>query len=392
MPTAFRLETRSARKQLKERPEPYYRELRRGLHIGYRRGATGGSWLLREHRGDRFVKRRLGVADDDAPSDGVSVLSWEEACAAALGADRPTVTKPSKYTVAEAAQEYFDTRRATNPHDRFTWAKFIEPKLGTRAVNDLTTRDLERWLAEQVPATDDRDERRAHRATANRRWSVLRAILNSAHRKDKVRVPRTDAWRDVQAFPKVDAPRKVVLASGEHAVRLLDALEPKARALATGALYTGCRVGELLALRAADVADGRVHVRHSKSGKARHVPLSKPGRAFFARQTADKAPDALVFGIVDTPSERVALSRKMRAACAAVKIVPAVTFHDLRRSYGSLMLNSGAPMEALKDLLGHADMRMTARVYAHMGDETLQRAVDEHLPSFESKFTKKGRK
>src|SRR5215469_6545162 len=216
MPTAFRLETRSARKQLKERPEPYYRELRRGLHIGYRRGRTGGSWLIREHRGDRFVKRRLGAADDDAPSDGVSVLSWEEACAAALGADRPTVTKPSKYTVAEAAQEYFDTRRPTNPHDPFTWAKFIEPKLGTRAVNDLTTRDLERWLAEQVPATDDREQRRAHRATANRRWSVLRAILNSAHRKDKVRVPRTDAWRDVQAFPKVDAPRKVVLASGEH--------------------------------------------------------------------------------------------------------------------------------------------------------------------------------
>jgi integrase len=338
------------------------------------------------------VKRRLGAADDDAPSDGVSVLSWEEACAAALGAERPTVTKPSKYTVAEAAQEYFDTRRATNPHDPYTWVKFIEPKLGTRAVNDLTTRDLERWLAEQVPATDDRDERRAHRATANRRWSVLRAILNSAHRKDKVRVPRTDAWRDVQAFPKVDAPRKVVLASGEDAVRLLDALEPTARALATGALYTGCRVGELLALRAADVADGRVHVRHSKSGKARHVPLSKPGRVFFAQQIAGKTPDALAFGIVDTPSERVALSRRMRAACVIAKIVPAVTFHDLRRSYGSLMLNSGAPMEVLKDLLGHADMRMTARVYAHMGNETLQRAVDEHLPSFEPKLTKKRRK
>jgi integrase len=175
-------------------------------------------------------------------------------------------------------------------------------------------------------------------------------------------------------------------------MRLLDALEPKARALATGALYTGCRVGELLALRAADVADGRVHVRHSKSGRARHVPLSKPGRAFFAQQTADKAPDALIFGIVDTPSERVALSRKMRAACVAAKIAPAVRFHDLRRSYGSLMLNNGAPMEALKDLLGHADMRMTARVYAHMGDETLQRTVDQHLPSFTTQPTRKRRR
>jgi integrase len=388
MPTAFRLETRNARSKLGEREEPYYRELRRGLHIGYRRGRTGGSWLLREHRGDRFVKRRLGAADDTVPSDGVSVLSWEEACAAALGADRPTITKPGKYTVAEAAQEYFETRRAVTQHDRFTWAKFIEPKLGARPINDLTTRDLERWLAEQVPATDNREELRARRATANRRWSVLRAILNSAHRKDKVRVPRADAWRDVQAFAKVDAPRKVVLASGKEALRLLDALEPDVRALATGALYTGCRLGELLALRAADVVEGRVHVRHSKSGKDRHVPLSKPGAEFFAQRTAGRAADALVFGIVDTPSKRVALSRRMHAANEVAKITPRVTFHDLRRSYGSLMLNSGAPMEALKDLLGHADMRMTSRVYAHMVDDTLQRTVEEHLPRFSPKPTR----
>lgn len=74
-------------------------------------------------------------------------------------------------------------------------------------MSQLTTGDLEKWLAAQVPKTDDKEERRAAQATANRRWNVLRAILNSAFRKDQVRVPSDGAWRRVRAFAKVDRPR-----------------------------------------------------------------------------------------------------------------------------------------------------------------------------------------
>jgi integrase len=71
----------------------------------------------------------------------------------------------------------------------------------------------------------------------------------------------------------------------------------------------------------------------------------------------------------------------MRAACAAAKIEPPAVFHDLRRSYGSLLLNSGASADAIQELLGHADLRMTRRAYAHIADKTLQKAVKK-LPSF----------
>jgi len=385
----YSLATKTSRKKLAPREEPYYYELRRGLRLGYRRGKTAGSWLLRESRGDHFVKRRLGLADDDAPSDGVSVLSFEEAQAIARGENRPTVTKPGKYTVAEAADEYFATRTAVTVHDRHTWTKFIEPKLGSKAIADLTTRDLERWLAEQAPPTDDREALRAKRATANRRWTVLRAILNSAHRKDRARIPNAEAWRAVQPFQNTDRPRKVTLPDAAAAGRLLGELEPKLRALARGALFTGCRLGELLALRVADVADGRVHILHSKSGKPRHIPLSAAGVTFFGQQTAGQGAQALVFDLADTPGLRVAISRAMRAACTAAKIAPAVVFHDLRRSYGSLLLNSGAPMETIRELLGHADMRMTSRTYAHLSGDTLQRTVELHLPSFAVKQKKR---
>ncbi|MGH8258600.1 MAG: tyrosine-type recombinase/integrase, partial [Steroidobacteraceae bacterium] len=76
------------------------------------------------------------------------------------------------------------------------------------------------------------------------------------------------------------------------------------------------------------------------------------------------------------------ISRGMRAACAAAAITPPAKFHDLRRSYGSLLLNSGAPAHVVQELLGHADLRTTRRAYAHLADATLKREVDAHLPSF----------
>jgi hypothetical protein len=81
------------------------------------------------------------------------------------------------------------------------------PDLGEHSVSELTTGDLEKWLAAQIPHSDDNDKRRAAQATANRRWNVLRAILNSAFRKDPVRVPSDGVWRRVRAFQKADRPR-----------------------------------------------------------------------------------------------------------------------------------------------------------------------------------------
>jgi hypothetical protein len=56
------------------------------LHLGYRRG-----------------------------TDGVSVLTWNEAQQLAVGCERPTITKPSKLTVRDAPNVYFKTRAATAP-------------------------------------------------------------------------------------------------------------------------------------------------------------------------------------------------------------------------------------------------------------------------------------
>jgi integrase len=389
MATALRLQTREARRKLAARDRPYYVELRRGLALGYRKGTDGGSWLMREYRGNRYMKRRIGAADDETPADGLSVLSWADAQAQALGSDRPTITTPGKLLVREAWDDYCRTRATPlDERERVTWMQFIDPVLGGKAVAEMTAGDLERWLAAQVTKysgrrkngeTDPRELRRRAQDTANRRFNLLRAVLNSAYRKDPARVPSADAWRRVQSYQGVGRPRLRVLAVDE-ARRLLNALPPALRTLARGALYSGLRFGELQALTVADMdtTAGQLRVQHSKSGRPRDVPLSREGVAFFEEAMAGKASSALIF----EPIPRISVSRLMRAACTDAKITPAATFHDLRRSYGSLLLNAGTPADVVQELLGHADLRSTRAAYAHLLKSTLRKHVNKHLPDF----------
>jgi integrase len=170
----------------------------------------------------------------------------------------------------------------------------------------------------------------------------------------------------------------------DEAMRLLAALPPDVSVLARGALYTGMRLGELTALKVEDVSGSTVTVQHGKGrggGKMRVIPLTEEGHEFFAGLCEGKKRTDAVF----VPVYRVKLSRAFAEACKEAKIDPPVTMHDMRRSYGSLLINSGAPADIIQELLGHADLRMTRRVYAHLLQGTLKAAVDKHLPSFTGK-------
>ena len=170
----------------------------------------------------------------------------------------------------------------------------------------------------------------------------------------------------MRPFRGVDMPRTRFL-SVEEAKRLLNVIPDDFRQLAHGSLYTGLRHGELIALLVSDVTERQVRVRLSKSGKPRSVPLNDEGGEFFDRMTSGKRGDELVFARTDgVPWYRMQASRYMKDACAAAKIEPPVTFHDLRRSYASLLINRGTDAEIIKELLGHADLRMTLRTYAHL--------------------------
>src|SRR4051812_19535613 len=79
-----RLDSRTARAKLAVSKKPYYRQIDQGRHIGYYKGARGGSWVARRFLGaGKYEERKLGVADDVRDADGVEVLSFNQAQTAA---------------------------------------------------------------------------------------------------------------------------------------------------------------------------------------------------------------------------------------------------------------------------------------------------------------------
>jgi integrase len=401
-----RLETRQARLKLTIRSEPYWRAITEGCHLGYYKGARGGSWIAR-HRSLQggYLKRRLGAADDITDSDGVAFLNYKQAQDAAVawftGASGPRRADP--YTLAMALDEYLaDYQRRGGKALRTTEISadaFVRPRLGETPIGELTAKIIRGWhaqLAEAAPRlrtrktagkqkvreidAGDPEAARRRRATANRVLTVLKAALNHAFREGKI--GSDEAWRRVKPFREADA-AKVRYLDPAEAQRLVSAADPAFRPLVQAALLTGCRYGEITGFRVADFdrIAGTVTVSAAKSGKPRHVVLTEDGIALFAAHTANKSGMALVFVKPDGKAwGKSHQHRPVREACQGAKIEPAASFHVLRHTYATLLLRAGAPLPVIAANLGHADTRMTERHYAHLAPSYVADVIRATMP------------
>jgi integrase len=393
-----RLDTRTARLRLAPRREPYWRNIQEGRAIGYRRASGGksGTWVARHYDPTAATARQyraLGSADDFMDADGADTLAFAQAQDHArnwfteLARAGGKVTAP--ITVREAIREYVTDYTARGGKALAATKAGIDahilPKLGDRKVAELTPAVLRAWhrglataparlrtkagggaATVRVVSADDADGHRARRASANRLLTVLKAALNLAFREGKV--PSDDAWRRVPPFPKVDA-ATIRYLTDDEATRLMNACAADLRAIVTAALLTGCRYGELTALRPGDVdPDASVlTVRASKGGAARHIVLTDQAARFFSELCHGKKPNDLLLVREDGgawgKSEQF---RPLRAACAAARIAPAVSFHILRHTHASRLAMKGVPLAVIAAQLGHADLKMTSKHYAHL--------------------------
>lgn len=410
------LTTKAARERLAVRHQSYWRGIEAGAAMGYRKGSTGGVWLVRiadATAGGGYRQVALGRADDALKADGLEVFDYRQAeakarewitrhhrVAAGFEPEEPAVPA-APYTMSDAIADYLadyaarggkalgTTRQAADAH--------ILPELGKLPVGRLTRDKIKIWhrslaasparlraKAGQIrhrTVSDDPDEARRRRSTANRVLTILKAALNYARAEGKVTCP-ADAWTAAKPFREADK-AKVRYLLDDETVRLVNACSADFRDLVTAALLSGARYGELAAMRVADFDPqaGTVTIGHSKSGKARHVVLTDEGRKIFEQMAAGKPGSALLFErdrVVRQATrgelaeiERGAWSksdqfRLIREACVMARITPAVSFHELRHSYGSRLARAGVPMGVIAAQLGHSDTRMTERHYAHL--------------------------
>jgi integrase len=132
-----------------------------------------------------------------------------------------------------------------------------------------------------------------------------------------------------------------------------------------------------------DPLSNTVALTHTKGGRDRRVPLTDEGARFFLALTISRPATDVIFKRADGNSWGVQdQKRQMAAACAAGQIAPAIGFHVLRHTYGSLLAQAGVSMAVIAAALGHADSRMTERHYAHLSPSHVAAQIRQHLPDF----------
>lgn len=400
----IKLDSRTARLKLRKRSSPYFVKLGKNLQMGYRRNDMAGTWLARLYNGDGTYKRQpLGVADDIADADGVALLDFWQAQEAAQAWAREErfiasglgTSKP--YAISDVVRDYFAARARRGSRgiesDQYQAEARILPSLGGKFVSELFARDIRQWhealaieprrlrgKATAPPAEDD-DDRRARRATANRVLTILKAALNHAFQDG--RVQSDDAWRRVKPFKAVES-AVVRFLTQEECRRLVNACNPAFRDLVRGALLSGCRYGELIRLQVSDFnpESGTLTVRHSKSGKPRHVVLTDEGIGFLTGLTAGRPPGELIFWRSDgQPWGKSHQQRPLIAASHIARIDPPATFHVLRHTHASHLAMQGVPLGVIAAQLGHADTRVTERHYAHLAPSYVSEAIRRGFPT-----------
>jgi len=259
------------------------------------------------------------------------------------------------------------------------------------ALADASTADLRGYLSD-IAARGLAPSSQARRLSALRQF--FKFLYAEGMRTDDP-TGALDSPRKGRALPKImsEAETGRLLDRGAEEAKLAEdgarAAALRLHALVELLYATGLRVSELVSLPVVvALRDDRFFVVRGKGNKERLVPLSEKARlamrAWLEERKRDpKAADShwLFPAASDTgylPRQVFARDLKglaARAGIAAAKVSP----HVLRHAFASHLLQNGADLRAVQQLLGHADIS-TTQIYTHVLEERLVRLVNDHHP------------
>jgi len=258
-------------------------------------------------------------------------------------------------------------------------------------------REVDRFGARRFLAALGREGRQP--ATISRKLSALRSFYRYLVRENRLaqnpftglrpprrgsRLPEVVALSDVERL--LDAPRRIHQRLKEPQPAQTYAMLRDTAILEV--LYsTGARISEVTGLREADVdLLGSVAKVRGKGRKERLCPLGGPAcRALRAAQEAgrtlwgggEKSPlfRNLKGGALTPRSVERTLKRYLIEAGLAASVTP----HSLRHSFATHLLDAGADLRSVQELLGHASVS-TTQIYTHVSVERLKRVYEEAHP------------
>ena len=309
------------------------------------------------------------------------------------------------------------------PEDRWV-KKFLQHLATDRGVSAYTQRnyrqalrDFDGWYLgerKQPPAWDklQRDDFRGYvrflgrhnlgRASVQIRFSALRTfykflvrhgvvaatpIKNLALPKLGRRLPRHLAPQ--QMTDLLTAPLKGLPTAGKKSAGRPISVVARYRDVAIlETIYScGLRISEMCGLQAGDIDWNEQIVRvRGKGKKERLVPIGAPAlraiQSYWSRLPKPPAGNAPVFLAENrrqTPVNTCMFTRQLKKYLALAGLDPSLTPHKLRHSYATHLLDAGADLRSVQELLGHAHLA-TTQVYTHVTTARLKKAYDAAHP------------
>lgn len=282
----------------------------------------------------------------------------------------------------------------------------VIPALGKKKLVELTTEDIRVMLADiQV------QENGTSKKQARKILNVFSQALKCACEDEPPRIPANPA-ANVKIGTQGEKKRKVTpLGDAEVQALLKAAQNTRYYALYAVALLMGLRQGEILALSwdHVDFAKNTIHVEHTlASVKGEGLVLKDPKsdsscrtlsmpchvanalKAHKKQQAADKlrfkswggsdgkwSDHDFVFTFLrGSPIRWSAFNeRDWQPLLTAAGISRHITFHDLRHTFASQCAKGDITMHELKNLMGHAQMAMTADLYTHLYPEQADKVM-----------------
>ena len=259
-------------------------------------------------------------------------------------------------------------------------------RLGIEDLGRADIRSLRSWLAKQQSLGRSR-------STLQRRAAAARTLVAWAEEAGRIATNPASTLRS----PRQRRALPPTLAR-DDVVAMLDRLRPEAgdvqplllrdRAMLELLYASGLRVAELCGLNCTDLDAARRTVRvFGKGAKERVVPMGAPAltaaedwlRIGRGRLVTLESGDALFLGERGGRIDQRVVRRIVHRALGAVDGAPNLGPHGLRHAMATHLLEGGADLRAVQEILGHASLA-TTQIYTHVSNDRLRSAFEQAHP------------
>lgn len=295
---------------------------------------------------------------------------------------------PSLRALVDGFLRELSAARGASPHTLRAYGQDLDALLAfleTRAIAtpaEINARTLRAWLAEM-------DERGLARSSIQRRLSAARSFFKHLLKLGLIAAHPADGLRAARV--RRPLPKALVLEEVEKLLGTPDRSTTRGRrdlALLEVMYSAGTRSAETVGLDRADLdlARGVARVR-GKGKKERLAALGSHAVAALRAYLEDPGrprpkPSAAQAVFLNARGERLstrALGRLLEQACLAAGLTRSASPHSLRHSFATHLLDRGADLRAVQELLGHAHL-VTTQIYTHVSVERLRAMYEQAHP------------